>query len=135
MAKVYEDYPDDLLAVPEGMKPVLARMSKIYKLGIATSRVRVEMEELFDMFKFRKYFEASVTFDECRITKPAPNPLLMVARKLGVNPSMCLYVGDNDVDRDAAASAGMKFIRYSYRKSSGSVSSFREIPKIVASLS
>jgi len=40
-------------------------------------------------------------------TKPHPAPLLEAARRLGVEPSACLYVGDDERDVIAGRAAGM----------------------------
>ncbi|WP_077037555.1 HAD-IA family hydrolase [Pelomonas sp. KK5] len=40
-------------------------------------------------------------------TKPHPAPLLEAARRLGVEPARCLYVGDDERDVTAGRAAGM----------------------------
>jgi len=40
-------------------------------------------------------------------SKPAPDALLEVAQKLGVDPANCLFVGDSGVDMESAVAAGM----------------------------
>ena len=39
--------------------------------------------------------------------KPAPDGALLAARKLGVTPAECLYVGDTDTDMQTGMAAGM----------------------------
>jgi phosphoglycolate phosphatase len=39
--------------------------------------------------------------------KPAPDGALLIARKLGVQPAECLYVGDTNTDMKTGAAAGM----------------------------
>ena len=39
--------------------------------------------------------------------KPAPDLLLLAARRLGVDPALCWYVGDSTWDVRAAVAAGM----------------------------
>ena len=41
-------------------------------------------------------------------TKPHPAPLLEAARRLGVEPGACLYVGDDERDILAGRAAGME---------------------------
>jgi 2-phosphoglycolate phosphatase len=41
-------------------------------------------------------------------TKPHPAPLLEAARRLGVAPEACMYVGDDERDMIAGRSAGMR---------------------------
>ncbi len=42
--------------------------------------------------------------------KPDPDPLLAIARKLGVDPETCVMIGDSTHDLRAGRSAGMKCI-------------------------
>ncbi len=45
-----------------------------------------------------------------RRRKPAPGMLLDLMRRLGSRPEETVYVGDDDVDRQAAEAAGVRFI-------------------------
>ena len=45
--------------------------------------------------------------DSTPYTKPHPAPLLEAARRLGVDPTRCVYVGDDHRDMLAARAAGM----------------------------
>jgi N-acetyl-D-muramate 6-phosphate phosphatase len=45
--------------------------------------------------------------DTTPYSKPHPAPLLEAARRLGVSPSACLYVGDDERDVQAGRAAGM----------------------------
>ena len=51
--------------------------------------------------------KAIVGGDTTGHTKPHPAPLLEAARRLGVEPSACLYVGDDERDIIAGRAAGM----------------------------
>ena len=42
--------------------------------------------------------------------KPDPDGLLYVAKQLRLDPSSCVYVGDNEIDARAATSAQMPFV-------------------------
>jgi N-acetyl-D-muramate 6-phosphate phosphatase len=42
--------------------------------------------------------------------KPHPAPLLEAARRIGVNPSQCIYVGDDERDVVAGKAAGMRTV-------------------------
>jgi phosphoglycolate phosphatase len=46
--------------------------------------------------------------DSTPFTKPHPEPLLEAARRLGVAPRHCAYVGDDPRDMQAAHAAGMQ---------------------------
>jgi 2-phosphoglycolate phosphatase len=51
--------------------------------------------------------QAIVGGDTTGHTKPHPAPLLEAARRLGVTPATCLYVGDDERDVAAGHAAGM----------------------------
>lgn len=51
---------------------------------------------------------ALVGGDSTPFTKPHPEPLLEAARRLGVEPGACAYVGDDPRDMQAAHAAGMQ---------------------------
>ncbi len=46
--------------------------------------------------------------------KPHPAPLLEAARRIGVDPSVCLYVGDDERDIMAGRAAGMATVAATY---------------------
>jgi HAD superfamily hydrolase (TIGR01509 family) len=55
-------------------------------------------------------FQTVVTADDAARQKPAPDPLLECARRLGIAPGHCLYVGDMRMDIRAGKSAGMRTV-------------------------
>src|SRR3954465_3271779 len=48
--------------------------------------------------------------DDVRRTKPAPEGLLLVAERHGVDPGRILFIGDKDGDRECAEQAGAAFL-------------------------
>lgn len=91
-----------------GIREVLKELKeqKVH-LGIVTSRVRKEYEQLLEKYQFADYFEAAACANETERSKPAPDPLLAVLEKLQVAPEEALYVGDSIYDMQCAASAGV----------------------------
>lgn len=57
---------------------------------------------------------AIVSGDTTPHAKPHPAPLLEAARRLGVAPSQCLYVGDDERDVVAGLAAGMWTVAATY---------------------
>ncbi len=51
-----------------------------------------------------------VTADDVAVGKPAPDPYLMAAERLGVDPSRCLVIEDAPAGIESALSAGAKVI-------------------------
>jgi phosphoglycolate phosphatase len=57
---------------------------------------------------------AIVSGDTTAYAKPHPEPLLEAARRMGVAPQRCLYVGDDERDVVAGLAAGMKTVAATY---------------------
>ena len=55
-----------------------------------------------------------VSGDTTPHAKPHPEPLFEAARRLGVDPAQCLYVGDDERDVVAGLAAGMKTVAATY---------------------
>ena len=57
---------------------------------------------------------AIVSGDTTPHAKPHPAPLLEAARRMGLNPAQCLYVGDDERDIVAGHAAGMRTVAATY---------------------
>jgi len=57
---------------------------------------------------------AIVSGDTTPHAKPHPAPLLEAARRMGLNPAHCLYVGDDERDIAAGHAAGMRTVAATY---------------------
>jgi len=55
-----------------------------------------------------------VSGDTTPFAKPHPEPLYEAARRLGVEPGRCVYVGDDERDIVAGRAAGMRTVAASY---------------------
>merc|ERR1711964_196363 len=52
--------------------------------------------------------------DDLSVKKPAPEPLWEAAKRLGVSPEACWYIGDHVRDMQAAKAAGMTAVAVGY---------------------
>ncbi len=57
---------------------------------------------------------AIVSGDTTPHAKPHPAPLLEAARRLGIAPAACIYVGDDERDMVAGRAAGMRTVAATY---------------------
>jgi pyrophosphatase PpaX len=80
------------------------------RLGIVTAKRRVTVDLAFDVLPLRHLFETVVGGDETKRHKPDPEPLLLAAERLNIDPGDCAYVGDSPFDIRAAKAAGMHAI-------------------------
>jgi HAD superfamily hydrolase (TIGR01509 family) len=98
--------------LPEpGMTAALAGLSRALPLAVATNR-GTSMHEILAHFDLTGFFQAVVTSRDVPRPKPFPDMLLEAARRLALEPARLLFVGDSELDRAAAAAAGMRFAAY-----------------------
>jgi len=77
------------------------------RLGLVTAKRRATVTLAFDVLPLGHLFEAVVGGDETKRHKPDPEPLLLAAKRMEVDPGDCAYVGDSPFDVRAAKAAGM----------------------------
>jgi HAD superfamily hydrolase (TIGR01509 family) len=75
-------------------------------VGVVTSMRRATAIPLLEHVGLKKHLSVVVTEDDVSRMKPDPEPVLMVAEALGVEPHELLMVGDNPTDMHAARAAG-----------------------------
>jgi N-acetyl-D-muramate 6-phosphate phosphatase len=93
------------LLVP-GVDEMLARMQGRYPMSIVSARDEKSTMRFLNQFDLCKYFDTIVTGLSAPHTKPYPDPILLAAQKMGVNPRDCLMIGDTTVDMRAGRAAG-----------------------------
>jgi pyrophosphatase PpaX len=92
----------------EGMEDVIVRLHQDgVRLGVVTAKRRDTAELAFTKLQVGHLFDVLVGGDETERHKPDPDPLLLAARRLGVDPIDCAYVGDSPFDIRAAKAAHM----------------------------
>lgn len=94
-----------------GMPGALASLADRMPLAVATNR-GTSMTEILRHFGLGGYFSAVVTSRDVLRPKPHPDMLELAARQLGLAPERLLFVGDSELDRDAAREAGVRFAAY-----------------------
>lgn len=102
-----KDRPKEYWIIP-GVSQMLKKLSAHYLLGVVSARDEASSLAFIRQFKLEGFFNVIVTAQSCRYTKPFPDPLMYAAKKLGVEPTNCLMVGDTTVDMRAAKLAGMQ---------------------------
>jgi len=111
LVRVYREHNeplhDELEACP-GMDDVLVALKdEGRRLGLVTAKRRATVDLAFARVPVGHLFDVVVGGDETERLKPDPQPLLVAAEKLGVDPDDCAYVGDSPFDIRAAKAAGM----------------------------
>jgi nicotinate-nucleotide--dimethylbenzimidazole phosphoribosyltransferase len=82
------------------------------RLGVVSNTTVMDGETLrdhLDRVGVGELFETVVATADLGVHKPDPEPIRAALASMGLHPSKVLYVGDDPVDRDAAAGAGVAF--------------------------
>jgi HAD superfamily hydrolase (TIGR01509 family) len=90
------------------LKPgVLAVLGAIdVPMAVVTSSRRAEALAKVNKAGLAPFFQLIVSVDDVAHAKPAPDPFLLAARQLGVDPARCLAFEDSDVGARSARLAG-----------------------------
>jgi FMN phosphatase YigB (HAD superfamily) len=93
---------------------VLELYDRGYLLGIIANTItETEIPDWLEADHLTDYFKTVVLSSKVGIRKPNPEIYWEAARRIGVEPAKCVYVGDNlvrDVEGTQAAGYGMSII-------------------------
>ena len=84
------------------------------RIGCVTNKASQFTLPILKDLGISDYFETVLCGDQVERKKPDPQPLLMSAEKLGVDPKASLMLGDSMSDVKAARAAGFDIICMSY---------------------
>ncbi len=82
--------------------------------GIVTNKVAALTEPLVAALALPWVPGCVISGDSAARPKPAPDPLLLAAARLGVSGAACVYLGDDARDIQAARAAGMGAVAVAY---------------------
>jgi len=95
-------------AVFAAMHPVLQRLeAQALPWGIVTNKALRFAEPLVQGLQLHQRAAVLIGGDSTPFTKPHPQPLLEAARRIGIAPAHCVYIGDDPRDVSAGRAAGM----------------------------
>jgi HAD superfamily hydrolase (TIGR01509 family) len=98
-----------LMAPQLDLHEVLASLRRDYRLAMATNRGKTAAE-VVRRFGLDRYIEFTVGVLDVARPKPHPDMLERCLEHFGFDPDAALYVGDQQIDADAAFSARMSFV-------------------------
>jgi len=97
-------------ALFEGVPELLDHLAQPYRLGIITSGTRSRVLHDLEANGIEDWFEVIITGSDVSVPKPSPEGILKALWQLGIPPGQALYVGDTEVDYQAASAAGTHFV-------------------------
>lgn len=136
LTRVYRKYNErdlDEKSFPfSGVPEAIASLKNAgFTVGVVTSKRAVlatkslKAHGLFDAFACVNGAEDSTAH------KPDPDPLLTAAKKLGVSPDRCVYVGDSPYDLQAAHAANMPCVGVTWGKFFGRDILLEQMPSVL----
>lgn len=107
-----EDEGPDTLRPYQGLEAVLDFIVKHGGLNYVYTHRDKTGPEALEREGLLSYFTDSITNDDGFPSKPAPDALLHMVAKHGLDPKDCVMVGDRPIDLDAGHNAGMASILF-----------------------
>jgi HAD superfamily hydrolase (TIGR01509 family) len=98
------------LRLIDGAVEAVERLAKRWPLGLASSSNRELIDLVLELSSLACYFRATVSSEEVRRGKPAPDVYLETARRLGVGPASCAAIEDSENGIRSAKAAGMRVL-------------------------
>ena len=104
-----ELYERELPVLP-GAAEAVGRIAARWRLGLASSSNREIIDLVLETAGWKEQFEATVSSEEVKRGKPAPDVYLEAARRLGANSGRCVAIEDSGPGIGSAAAAGLAVI-------------------------
>jgi phosphoglycolate phosphatase len=84
--------------------------SKGIKIGIATTDDRAPTQAMIEAFDIEEYISTMVCADDGIKAKPAPDMVLTICQRMGIEPSQVMVVGDTTADLKMGRAAGVGLV-------------------------
>jgi beta-phosphoglucomutase-like phosphatase (HAD superfamily) len=97
------------LPVKPGARALLAAIG--LPCAVVTSSGRHQAAHKLALADLTGFFETVVVIEDVAHAKPAPDPFLLAAQRLGVSPTRCLVFEDSDTGAEAAHRAGCTVVQ------------------------
>jgi HAD superfamily hydrolase (TIGR01509 family) len=107
---LYYELIHQLQPVPEVLEQIRLEHGKI-PFAVVSGSTRESVVKSLEALGLLDLFDTLVCAGDYEHGKPAPDPFLLAAARLGVDPRHCLVFEDADIGIQAATAAGMASIR------------------------
>lgn len=119
LRKLFDRYYADVVEEGSFLFPdVEQTLSTLHAQGLpmalVTNKPTPFVAPLLEALNIARYFSVVIGGDDVKNKKPHPEPLLLVAQKLGIEPQALLFVGDSRNDIQAARAAGCCSVGLTY---------------------
>jgi HAD superfamily hydrolase (TIGR01509 family) len=108
--QLFNQKVDAGLPLKPGALDLLDRIAHLPR-GLVTSSRRDEAHRKLGIAGIAQFFQTVVSWDDVTTPKPAPEPYLLAAARLGVTPDRCLVFEDSETGAEAAHRAGCRVVQ------------------------
>ncbi len=109
--RFFEHYMGQIEGIPEVCEHLKAMAMIKKRIAVVSGgRTRV-VKKTLEILKLDDLVEVVICAEDVKHGKPHPEPFLMAAERLGVNPESCLVFEDADLGIQSAVAAGMQTVR------------------------
>jgi HAD superfamily hydrolase (TIGR01509 family) len=106
--RLFDEWTETQLALKPGVVELLDLLDDLrLPRAIATSSPHSTVQRHLKAHDLARRFHHVVALGDCARHKPAPDPFLLAAERLGVEPAYCLALEDSHHGVQSAAAAGM----------------------------
>ncbi len=105
----YLKFLHDITPIPE-VAAIVKDLHGKKPMAVGTGSKRHVCEKTLREAELYDYFDVIVTSDDYSRGKPFPDPFLLAAEKLGVDPAKCIVFEDSETGIKAAEAAGMAWV-------------------------
>jgi phosphoglycolate phosphatase len=113
--QAYETRLTELTTVFGGVADVIKSLEdRCMPWGVVTNKSQRFTLPLSQRLPLLTHAGVVISGDTTPHAKPHPEPLLEAARRLGVAPAHCVYIGDDERDVQAGRAAGMRTVVATY---------------------
>lgn len=124
-----------LMLPQEDLYDVLASLRADYRLAMATNRGKTAAE-VVRRFALDRFVELTVGVLDVARPKPHPDMLERCLSHFGLEPEAALYVGDQQIDADAALAARVSFVAVgaTVKSPESRIDSLRDLLRLIPEL-
>ncbi len=112
--KIQKATYDKLIDLAPLFEKTISFIKKLQKLNITlaltTSSNADNTIKVLERVKLKDVFDVIITYEDCKKRKPDPEPYLITAEKLHLDPKDCVVIEDTTIGLEAAKAAGMKCV-------------------------
>jgi len=106
--RLFEEALETAIPMRPGVEPLLQQLAAAgVPMAVATSTEAPYAQQRLQKAGLLDYFDTVVTRNDVDLPKPHPQPYLLAARRLGVDPAQAIAVEDSYAGVRSAAAAGM----------------------------